>query len=1277
MSDTEPKPLPVPTPPPPPNPIRPLPDPPRNKKDRKKIRVFALVVGINNYQGDVPALGGCVKDAELVANYLQKNYGTKKQENIELTPLDPALGAASFQVEQHFKGGKRRMTLQLCVLLDEQATYDNIISAFEKHLVNNPDATGNDSFWFHFSGHGTQQFTAREFFQPQNGVGALVPDGKDQAMVCYNGGNAGNIFLADKEVGLLVEKIHENVRSKGADHKPHIVVTLDCCHSGSGTRDFMEDQLLKVRNVDLFRSIGWEEALNEANAVRTIESYYRGAFMDPVTGVAKARIPQAQHLLMAACDHVEKAGDLPEGGVFTSNLISVLNGQSDEGINYVDLFTQARARAKSQRKEQTVQLEALGGFNPYTAFLEGWALGEQQKYAISNRVITRRGQSNVIWSIRCGAINGLPTSPAEEGKIQIQIYSNSTKKCLGNGFVTKVGMQESIIQLEDGLQLQTLESQAESEQKETYFARLFTLPVAHEYLYLDDSANAAVIQQLAEQWDNESDGNLSNFNIFPLRTLDGPARPGTIIKATAGGALVVSDAADGRIWFTQPASGAQISLAKANIEKLIRWKRFLDLDNPGSKLLDEFDAELIVGDWPTYEAHGSPDPDNLQQYMATMTNVYRGKEVKIYGSEEETFFIDEDEFGDVTAYYLPHFIRFRYKIPGAKRYFYVFGMQEDGTILSFKPGFNHEIESTTENQIIDYIGESIKTFDLQPDKMEETFWFKILVTVDPIDADVLTQGPFAETREFGDARSGSSTADMWCCLTMKVKVAQQTNKIVAGSGLVSLDNDDKIRIEVPVGSPLTARASLVSATNDSRSLDPNNRLAQFEDAGLSMLGFGSDRDLKGANILELTDLPANLPAPEMEEVVSTDGQIIQRPKPLMKVSIKTATAGSAVDEDAVIVPIAFDGRHFKIVGDVAATSGSQATINIREIPNVAHNLPSGATVVSPFGETKVDRSLMKAVKMAFFKLVLKKTEQNKLCWAKVDKAGLVQQLETGVKSRVSNASRILLIMHGIIGDTTPILEAVASLLAVKPSGEDKDFLILTYDYENLNTPIEETADKLKQALQAVGLQAGHGKELTILAHSMGGLVARSFIEQKGGNEIVNHLVMAGTPNNGSPFGKIEGARSFAVRALELSANFLPNLIPFSGYLVKGLQGAAAVFNTLGQMDATSDFLKSLNEDGSDPGIRYSILAGDSTHYDAPGEGFSKFLENLQLRIGEIANSGQANDIAVAVDSIENRDVFEARHPAPAYLEDVLSCHHLNYFTNEASRQALKNLLTAE
>jgi triacylglycerol esterase/lipase EstA (alpha/beta hydrolase family) len=125
---------------------------------------------------------------------------------------------------------------------------------------------------------------------------------------------------------------------------------------------------------------------------------------------------------------------------------------------------------------------------------------------------------------------------------------------------------------------------------------------------------------------------------------------------------------------------------------------------------------------------------------------------------------------------------------------------------------------------------------------------------------------------------------------------------------------------------------------------------------------------------------------------------------------------------------------------------------------------------------------------------------------------------------------VLLLIHGIIGNTDGIVQGLK--LARDADGEtvDQKFdLVLTYDYENLSTPIAETAVKLKQQLADAGLRDGDDKCPTLLVHSMGGLVSRWFIEREGGNRVVDHLVMFGTPNAGSPLGKVDMARRRSFR----------------------------------------------------------------------------------------------------------------------------------------------------
>jgi pimeloyl-ACP methyl ester carboxylesterase len=227
--------------------------------------------------------------------------------------------------------------------------------------------------------------------------------------------------------------------------------------------------------------------------------------------------------------------------------------------------------------------------------------------------------------------------------------------------------------------------------------------------------------------------------------------------------------------------------------------------------------------------------------------------------------------------------------------------------------------------------------------------------------------------------------------------------------------------------------------------------------------------------------------------------------------------------------------------------------------------------------------------------------------------------------------------------------------------------VLTYDYENLSTPIGQTAQTLKAQLEAVGLKDNDGKQLTLLVHSMGGLVSRWFIEREGGNEVVDHLVMCGTPNVGSPFGQIDAARKILSVLTSLSMNYLPALVPFSGAVLMLLNRSKKLTPTLEQMNPASDFIATLNQ-SDDPGIPYTILAGDVDAYQEPSDAlFARMVAKAgQSFIFEALFARQANDIAVGVESILGIGGQRATPP----VRGNVACHHLNYFASESGQRAL-------
>jgi hypothetical protein len=191
------------------------------------------------------------------------------------------------------------------------------------------------------------------------------------------------------------------------------------------------------------------------------------------------------------------------------------------------------------------------------------------------------------------------------------------------------------------------------------------------------------------------------------------------------------------------------------------------------------------------------------------------------------------------------------------------------------------------------------------------------------------------------------------------------------------------------------------------------------------------------------------------------------------------------------------------------------------------------------------RSLTGSIKIFFQKVISEKLGHDfeyPLLRAAVAEGGQLRYADGPgeVESRVREASRILLLVHGIIGDTEGM--ATGALVPsphrpVGPPGTDYD-LVLTFDYENLNTEIQDNAQALKERLEAIGLGPDHGKTLHIVAHSMGGLVSRWFIEHLGGHRVVQTLVMLGTPNEGSPWPTVE---DWATAAIGIGLNKLGGL----------------------------------------------------------------------------------------------------------------------------------------
>jgi len=296
--------------------------------------LFALLVGIDNYPPGVPTLQGCVNDANAMRAFLEDRCA--------------------------------HSPMNIVSLLNEQATRSNVIDSFRSHLG---QAESGDVGFFFYAGHGSEQTATAEEL-------ALEPDGMDQTQVLFDSRSPGGQDLIDKELARLIGEI----TARGV----HMTVMLDCCHSGSATRDLeMTPRQAPARETPAAAS----SLLSEPHA----------------SAPAQDDITPGNHIALEACQSVEVANEYvaeagQHRGAFTYFLLQELHG-SAELPSYFDLMQRVRPRVQAQ-VSQTPQLERVnGGGDLHNVFL-----GVTRKPPAEGKLATFRLNA---WEVNAGATLGI------------------------------------------------------------------------------------------------------------------------------------------------------------------------------------------------------------------------------------------------------------------------------------------------------------------------------------------------------------------------------------------------------------------------------------------------------------------------------------------------------------------------------------------------------------------------------------------------------------------------------------------------------------------------------------------------------------------------------------------------------------------------------------------------------------------------------------------------------------------------------------------------------
>ena len=240
--------------------------------------------------------------------------------------------------------------LKIKTLINQEAKRQSVIDAFSQHLG---PAGPEDVALFCYSGHGSQEQATAEFWH-------LEPDRLNETLVCYDSRSEGSWDLADKELAKLIA----DVSAKGA----HVVVLLDCCHSGSGTRNTgLAETRVRRAVTDLRRRSPESYIVSSSQLAAT------SATRDLRVRPSGWNVP-GRHVLLAACRDDEEAKEC-QGGAKIRGAFSYFMGETlcsiGPNITYYDLFARADALVRSQVQRQSPQLEATVEEDLRRPFLEG------------------------------------------------------------------------------------------------------------------------------------------------------------------------------------------------------------------------------------------------------------------------------------------------------------------------------------------------------------------------------------------------------------------------------------------------------------------------------------------------------------------------------------------------------------------------------------------------------------------------------------------------------------------------------------------------------------------------------------------------------------------------------------------------------------------------------------------------------------------------------------------------------------------------------------------
>ena len=1087
----------------------------------------------------------------------------------------------------------------------------NILQSFE-HFQ---QAKEGDICLLYYSGHGSFQTAPKEFWHMKSSK-------QVETLIALDSRTKKGQDIIDKELGYQIW-----TTMKGKKDVQFLAI-MDCCHAGDNTRGeegvrSREDQPNK-NTTPLEKYYGFTAKGNNFYQYRTNEQ--------------RIDVPFGTHIHLAAAQESESAREVYMNnqyqGIFTHTLFKTLQNGGMH-YSYKELLESVKLVLRNRGELQIPQLGNYGGADARQQFLNTTLQPFMEEYAVSF------DKKNKKWLLNAGTINGIyASSKLEKSIVQIVDPKNNV---LSDAEITNAKTTTAILKPMTSLTV-PLDNQLLK-------GRIRQLAQPKLKVYLEEQLPMPVQEALTDLIHQSLDVQISTAKeashiVRPLGT--------NIILCKKGSRIpVFKRQADPHSFFS-------------GLKTVARWQSFLEKENRSTSIKrEEITVELELIEGEIIDPYDKPD----------LIDTIQANEVVIDPTDVVSLNYQRVDGQDIPP-------AIRVKVNCKKQDLFVAGFYIDSVFGIYNFLKTKKIKKNEQGEFFrfefnarEFITIPVHVSSEYQDYgiTEITDYLKIFVSTIDFDLTGYVQDPLPldtieQLRSPGFERKVvPRNREDWMVITIPIKIVRplsEDKKILQLSsnqtipiGTISITAPEGFSAKLTTASKkqatqrletLKGNRSVTEETNQqlSASLLPPATIwgnALNEDAILS-------RDTIGSASTQLSIL-------EFEDV--KEGTLSED-KPLV-------LQANDLKNNENIIPFAYDeeaGLYFPV-----GFTNEQGAILINQLPPKTK------------GKILTDGAVDKGTIFTSVKLFLKKIIWNPLVGevelnllrrcVKQRGQQVVQEVMPEHYLEKDTIQEVALLIHGIIGTTESLVDGFYHYSDLNKQFDE----VLTFDYENLNTPIEKTAKNLAEQLTAAGLFKINAPRLTIIAHSMGGLVSRCLIEKLDKKAYIKKLIQLGTPNGGSEFSDF---RKSLFSLLTLSMNGVSQLkkfIPFLSHLRK--RTSINMFYTLNQMSPTSPFLEELNKKGTELDTSNYYLIGGNTalievaHKTADPFWFV-FLKALKVKghyvaLSHIVFDDLNNDMAVR--TVQMKNIYGSEERVM-----IVPTDHISYFVEEVALERLKEVI---